>query len=145
MPRFTPAAMFFAVLLPVAAQAAGNAVLDHHVASMKAGNLEAVLADYAPDTVIVTPAGMVSASGVFAGANARKLFSVLTDKAHLAGNKSMQTRYDSVSPDTTIMHWAQFRGTAQEVSGYDVFVIRGGKIVFQSVTVNPPPKLVPAR
>jgi hypothetical protein len=49
----------------------------------------------------------------------------------------MQTRYESVSPDTTIMHWVQFKGTKQEVSGYDVFVVRGGKVAFQAVNVNP--------
>lgn len=147
MLRFAPAAVFFALLLPapVPALAADTAVLDHHVANMKAGNLEGVLADYAANAVVVTPAGMITTSGVFTGANTRKLFSVLTDKAHLPGNKTMQTRYDSVAPDTTIMHWVQFRGTAQEVSGYDVFVVRGGKIVFQSVTVNPSPKLMPAK
>ena len=34
------------------------------------------------------------------------------------------------------MRWVQFKGTPKEVSGYDVFVIRGGKVVFQTVTVN---------
>lgn len=115
-------------------------VLDHHVANMKSGNLDGVMADYAPDAVVVTPAGMVSPSGVFTGANVRKLFSVLTDKAHVPGNKTMRTRYENVSPDTTIMHWIQFKGSKQEVSGHDVFVVRGGKVAFQAVIVNPPAK-----
>jgi hypothetical protein len=34
----------------------------------------------------------------------------------------------------------QFKGTPKEISGYDVFVVRDGKIVFQSVTVNPAKK-----
>jgi len=38
------------------------------------------------------------------------------------------------------MHWVQFKGTPKEISGYDVFVVRSGKIVFQSVTVNPAKK-----
>lgn len=112
-------------------------ILDHHVANMKSGSLDGVMADYAPDAVVVTPAGMVSRTGVFAGRNVRNLFAVLTDKDHLPGNKTMQTRYESVSPDTTIMHWVQFKGTKQEVSGYDVFVVRGGKVAFQAVNVNP--------
>jgi ketosteroid isomerase-like protein len=123
-------------------QAAGadavSTVLDHHVANMKSGNLDGVLADYAGDAVVVTPAGMVTPNGVFAGKDVRRLFSVLTDKTHVPGNKTMQTRYEKVSPDTTIMHWVQFKGTRQEVSGYDVFVVRAGKVVFQSVIVNPP-------
>lgn len=128
-------------LLAAPAWAAGaTGILDHHVASMKAGSLEGVLADYAPDAVVVTPAGMVSPSGVFVGPDVKKLFAVLTDKDHVPGNKTMQSRYDSMGPDTTRMTWVQFKGTAQEVSGYDVFVVRGGKVVFQTVTVNPATK-----
>jgi hypothetical protein len=120
--------------------AADTKVLDHHVANMKSGNLEAVLSDYAPDAVVVTPAGMVTPDGVFVGPETRTLFRVLTGKDNLPGNKTMQTRYQSAGAETSIMHWVQFKGTPKEVSGYDVFVVRGGKIVFQSVTVNPAKK-----
>ena len=115
---------------------ADTKILDHHVANMKSGNLEGVLSDYAPDAVVVTPAGMISPDGVFVGSETRKLFSVLTGKDSLPGNKTMQTRYENAGADTSIMRWVQFKGTAKEVSGYDVFVTRGGKIVFQTVVVN---------
>jgi len=115
-------------------------VLDHHVANMKSGNIDGVMSDYAPDAVIVHPAGLVSPSGVFIGKDARKLFSVLAAPKNLPGNKTMQTKYTSLGADTTRMDWVQFKGTAQEVSGYDVFVLRGGKVAFQAVTVNPPKK-----
>ena len=134
------AAVAFALLGASAAFAADNKVLDHHVTHMKTGNLEEVLSDYAPNAVIVTPAGMISPNGVFIGKDARKLFSVLTSKENLPGNKTMQTRYQNAGPDTSIMHWVQFKGTPKEISGYDVFVVRGGKIVFQTVTVNPTKK-----
>jgi hypothetical protein len=120
--------------------AADTKVLDHHVANMKSGNLEAVLSDYSPDAVVVTPAGMVTPDGVFVGAETRTLFRVLTGKDNLPGNKTMQTRYQSAGADTSIMHWVQFKGTPKEISGYDVFVVRGGKIVFQTVVVNPAKK-----
>jgi hypothetical protein len=116
--------------------AADTKVLDHHVANMKSGNLEAVLSDYSPDAVVVTPAGMVTPDGVFVGSETRTLFRVLTGKDNLPGNKTMQTRYQSAGADTSIMHWVQFKGTPKEISGYDVFVVRGGKIVFQTVTMN---------
>jgi hypothetical protein len=128
------------VLLGTGAAAADTKVLDHHVANMKAGNLDGVLSDYAPDAVVVTPAGMITPDGVFVGSETRKLFSVLTDKDHLPGNKTMLTHYEKLGPDTTVMHWIQFKGTAKEVSGYDVFVVRGGKVAFQTVTVNPTKK-----
>jgi ketosteroid isomerase-like protein len=138
MLKFASAAILMGLM--GTAQAADTKILDHHVAGMKAGNLEAVLSDYAPDAVVVTPAGMVSPGGVFVGADTRKLFSVLTDKDHVPGNKTMQTRYESLSPDTSVMHWVQFKGTPKEVAGYDVFVVRGGRIAFQTVIVEPAKK-----
>jgi len=115
-------------------------VLDHHVANMKSGNLEQVLTDYSPYAVVVVPAGMVTPDGVFVGAEVRTLFRFLTNKDNLPGNKTMQTRYQNVGPDTSIMHWVQYKGTPKEVSGYDVFVTRDGKILFQTVIVNPAKK-----
>lgn len=139
MKKITHAALLSTLLaaLPGIAHAADTKVLDHHVANMKSGDLEAVLSDYAPDAVIVTPAGMVSPNGVFIGKDTRKLFTVLTAKDSLPGNKTMETKYEPLSADTTLMRWVQFKGTPKEVSGYDIFVIRGGKVVFQTVTVNP--------
>ena len=134
------AAIVSILLATGTAWAADTKVLDHHVANMKSGNLEAVLSDYAPDAVVVTPAGMVSPNGVFTGKDTRKLFSALTSKDSLPGNKTMETKYEALAPDTTLMHWVQFKGTAKEISGYDVFVIRGGKVVFQTVVVNPAKK-----
>jgi hypothetical protein len=117
--------------------AADTKVLDHHVANMKSGNLEQVLSDYSPYAVVVVPAGMVTPDGVFVGAETRTLFRFLTNKDNLPGNKTMQTRYQSVGADTSIMHWVQYKGTPKEVSGYDVFVTRDGKIMFQTVIVTP--------
>ena len=145
MLKIARTATLLALLTPAAAFAAGATdVLDHHVANMKSGNLDGVLSDYAPDAVVVTPAGLGSPSGIFVGANVKKLFSVLTDKDHVPGNKTMQTKYETMGPDTIKMSWVQFKGTNQEVSGYDVFVVRGGKVAFQTVIVNPTPKLMKA-
>jgi ketosteroid isomerase-like protein len=144
MPKMLHTAILFAFLAAPAVAADGTQVIDHHVAAMKAGNLAGVLSDYAPDAVVVAPPALAGHGGVFVGADTRMLFSVLTDKDHVPGNKTMKTRYEAGGPDTTIMHWVQFAGTAQEVSGYDVFVIRGGKVVFQTVIVNPTPKLMKA-
>jgi len=140
MPRTATAVILASILGVGSAAAADTKVLDHHVANMRAANLEGVLSDYAPDAVVVTPPGLANASGVFVGADTRKLFSVLTDKDHVPGIKTMQTRYESAGSDTTLMYWVQFKGTAKEVAGHDVFVVRGGKVVFQSVIVDPAKK-----
>lgn len=128
-----------AILLAMTGSAwagADTKVLDHHVANMKTGDLNAVLSDYSPDVVVVTPAGVFSPDGVFTGSDIRKLFTMLTAKDSLPGNKTMQTKYQNAGADTSIMQWVQFKGTPKEISGYDVFVTRGGKIVFQTVTIN---------
>lgn len=133
------AALAFILLGTAAAQAADK-VLEHHVAQMKTGDLEAVLSDYAPNAVVVTPAGAMSPNGVFIGKDTRKLFTILTAKENMPGNKTMQVTYESLAPDTTLMRWVQFKGTPKQMSGYDIFVIRGGKIVFQTVSIDPPKK-----
>jgi hypothetical protein len=116
-------AAFAFVLLSSGAAMADTKVLEHHVAQMKTGNLEAVLSDYAPNAVIVTPPG-----------------AILTNKENLPGNKTMQVSYENLGPDTTLMRWVQYKGTPKQLSGHDVFVVRGGKIVFQTVSIDPPKK-----
>ena len=133
-------AAFAFVLLSSGAAMADTKVLEHHVAQMKTGNLEAVLSDYAPNAVIVTPPGAMSKSGVFIGKDARTLFGILTNKENLPGNKTMQVSYENLGPDTTLMRWVQYKGTPKQLSGHDVFVVRGGKIVFQTVSIDPPKK-----
>lgn len=122
-------------------------VLDRHVAAMKAGDLKAVMADYADNTLVIAPNGIapgqtnIGGVNVFDGkANATKLFAVLTGKGSAAAMASMTSTYEMKSNDTVLMHWVQFKGTAQEVSGTDIWVIRDGKIITQVVTVNPPKK-----
>jgi hypothetical protein len=52
----------------------------------------------------------------------------------------MAVHYESRGADTTLMFWEQFPGKPDAVSGMDVFVVRGGKIIFQNVTIDPPKK-----
>jgi ketosteroid isomerase-like protein len=142
-------------LMTSAAFAADSAkvVLDRHVAAMKAGDLDAVMADYADNVVVIAPAGAVpgqkaltvgekgEALNVLDGkANARKFFAVLTGKGNSAAMKSMVSTYETKGSDTTLMHWKQFPGTPKEVSGTDVWVIRDGKVITQVVLVDPTKK-----
>ena len=38
---------------------------------------------------------------------------------------------------TMLFRWTQFPGTPKEVKGYDIFVFREGKIIFQTTAPNP--------
>jgi len=130
----------------VFADATSQAVLDRHVAAMKAGSLDGVMADYADNTLVIAPHGIapgqasVAGNDVFSGkANARKLFAVLTDKNHSAAMKSMTSTFEQRGNDVTLMKWVQFKGQPNQVSGTDTWVIRGGKVVTQVVAVDPAP------
>jgi hypothetical protein len=121
-------------------------ILNRHVAAMKAGDLAAVMADYADDALVIAPNGIAPGETNLAGfnvfdgkTNISKLFAVLTNKDNAEGMASMTTKYESKGSDVTLMHWAQFEGTPKHLSGTDVFVIRNGKIISQAVLVNPPP------
>lgn len=130
----------------VAAQAADRTpeqVVKDHVASMKTGNVDTVMRDYAPNTVVITPPGLVPSQkpakgpGVYSGiANARKVFVVLTGKGSIDGIRAMETTVEPLGGDVALLHWVQFRGTPKQVSGTDVFVVRHGKVVVQDIIVD---------
>ena len=132
---------------PAFAQDSIKTVLDRHEKTIKAGDLNGVMADYADNAVLVAPAGIVKGekdvvgTNVFDGkANIRKFFTVLTNKENNPAVKSMKVEYEFKGSDVVVMKWAQFPGTPKEVAGTDVWVIRGGKIISQVVLVNPPKK-----
>lgn len=145
------AVILAAVIVSLSAGAAcaadsAQVVLDRHVAAMKAANLDGVMADYADNTLVIAPHGIapgqkgVAGNDVFSGkAEARKLFAVLTDKDHNPGAKAMTVTYEQRGNDVTLMHWVQFKGKPEQVSGTDTWIIRGGKVIAQIVAVDPAP------
>lgn len=127
----------------LAAERSPEQVVKDHVASMKTAHVDAVMADYADDTVVITPPGLVptqqpaAGPGVYSGkANARKVFVVLTGKDSIGGIRAMETTVEPLGADVALLHWMQFRGTPQQVSGIDVFVVRGGKIAVQDIILD---------
>ena len=117
-------------------------VVEHHVAVMKKGDLAAIMSDYAANTIVIAPPGLVRGQatkgvGVFVGSkDARRVFATLTDKDHHPGVRTMETSVSPAGPDAARLRWVQFKGTAQQVSGEDIFVVRGGKIAYQAILVD---------
>jgi len=139
------AAMSLLAAVPAyAADRTPEQVVKDHVDSMKTADLEKVMSDYADDTVVITPPGLVpgqtpaNAPGVYSGkANARKVFTVLTGKGSIDGIRAMETVIEPLGNDVALLRWMQFRGTPKQVSGVDVFVVRGDKIVMQDIVLDP--------
>jgi len=129
-----------AAAAPGVAAATPVEVVQHHVDVMKAGDLDAIMSDYADNTVVITPTGLVAdqnpptGPGVYSGlAEARRVFSTLTNKDNIEAVKSMVTTIEPHGDDVAFLHWTQFKDTPKQVSGQDVFVVRDGKVVFQDI------------
>lgn len=125
---------------PGGAQASPVDVVQHHVTSMKAGDISAIMGDYADDAVVISPEGLVKdqtpakGPGVFSGAaDARRVFATLTAPGNLGAIKGMETRVEPKGKDIAFLYWTQFKGQPNQVTGRDVFVVRNSKIVFQDI------------
>ena len=141
--KVAAAIAFLSAAPAFAADRTPEQVVKDHVASMKTANLDAVMADYADDTVVITPPGLVpgqtpaNAPGVYSGkTNARKVFVVLTGKGSIDGIRAMETVVEPLGGDVALLRWMQFRGTPKQVSGVDVFVVRNDKIVVLDIVVD---------
>lgn len=122
-------------------------VVEDHVVAMKKADVDLIMSDYADDTVVITPEGLVAGQqpakgpGVYSGiANARKVFVTLTNKDNIGPVRSMVARIEPLGDDVALLHWVQFQGTPQQVTGEDVFVVRNGKIAFQDIVVLSQPQ-----
>jgi hypothetical protein len=58
----------------------------------------------------------------------KKLFELLCRPKFFIAVKGMDARVEKGSDTIAVLHWIQFKGTPQQLSGMDVFVIKNGKI-----------------
>ena len=136
-----PAAPATAAAVPETAESDMQAVLARHVTAVKAGDVEGVMADYADDATMVLMPGDLWPKGALVGkTEVRKFFDWLKGPDVLPGAQSMAVTTEKVGPNTMHFAFTQWPGTPKEVKGYDIFVFREGKIVFQSTLVTDMPK-----
>ena len=95
-------------------------VLERHGAAVEANDLDAVMADYAEDAVLISPR-----HGVLRGSEIRTFFEHPTD---LTGFEVITLLIDQ---DVAFLTW-----TTDAVSfGSDTFILRDGKIAVQTVAM----------
>ena len=118
-----------------------KAVLDRHVTNVKAANVDAVMADYADDAILVSPPGLVNPVGTFVGKeHVREFFTWLATPEVLPGAQSMVVTTEKLGANTMYFGFTQWPGTPKEVKGYDIYVFRDGKILVQTTFVTSQPK-----
>jgi hypothetical protein len=117
-----------------------EAVIARHVVTVKAADLEGVMADYADDAILVGPPGIAgNPQGTFVGKDkVREFFVWLATPEVLPAAQSMVTTNELVGENTVLFLWTQFPGTPQELKGWDIFVFENGKIIFQTTAPLPP-------
>src|SRR5215831_5644075 len=98
-------------------------VLDHHLKCFGEGNLEGILADYAPDAVLFMPTGplkgLTAIKPVF-----ESIFSEF-------GKPSMTFSMQQFDGDYAYILWAAETADNHYEAATDTFVVREGKIVAQ--------------
>ena len=111
--------------------------LDHHLKCLLEGDLEGLMADYAPGAVLFTPNGPLNGIGEI-----KPLFEAAVTEFAKPG-VTFDMKQLSVDGDHAYILWtAETAKNVYEV-GTDTFVIRDGKIVVQSFAGKITPKAKP--
>lgn len=108
---------------PAAPVSSTAEVLARHQKTFGASDLEGVLADYAPDAVMLTPGGPVKGTDEL-----RKTFQALFAEWGKAGTK-FEMKKETVDGKFAYMFWNAETGDNIYEAGQDAFVVDNGKIV----------------
>ncbi|MFO0626202.1 MAG: nuclear transport factor 2 family protein [Polyangiales bacterium] len=111
-----------------------EALLDAHLRRFAAGDLEGILSEYADDAVLI------SADGVLRGPAAiRPLFVAMFDEFSQPGvTFALQAR--RVEGDCAYIAWRAETPQRSYTLGADTFVVRDGRIVYQTSAIASTPK-----
>lgn len=109
-------------------------VLDSHLKNFGDGNLAGILADYAPDAILITPTGTRRGPAAI-----RPFFEALIAEFAKPG-ASFTMKQMVVEGDYAYINWSAETADHVHELGTDTFVVRGGKIVLQSYSGVTKPK-----
>jgi ketosteroid isomerase-like protein len=101
-------------------------VVDRHIASFAAGDLDGILSDYAPEAVVFTPDGVLKSP-----ASIRSLFVDLLAEFGKPG-ADFRLHSTDVHGDHAYILWAADTADHVYELATDTFFVRDGKIVVQS-------------
>lgn len=115
-------------------------VLERHLKCLAEGDLVGFLADYAPDAVVFRPLGFAGAGGIAKGlAEYRPAFSALF-KEFAQPDTRFEVKQQAIEGDYAYIIWEAETADNIYGPGSDTYVIKDGKIVFQSFAGRIVPK-----
>jgi ketosteroid isomerase-like protein len=109
-------------------------IVAHHLASAERGDVDALMADYAADAVLITPDTAITGRSAI-----RAVFQRLVGGNSAPGSRqgALQVQKQVFKGSVGYLLWVQHAGTPDEVRGSDTFFIRDGKIIAQTVVMVP--------
>jgi ketosteroid isomerase-like protein len=109
-------------------------VLDRHLKSFAAHDVDAVIADYSPDAVLFIPSGPLRGpDGI------KPLFQALVSEFSQPGS-SFTMQHRAIEGDYAYIVWSAETADNSYEFATDTFVVRNGKIVAQSFAAKIKPK-----
>jgi ketosteroid isomerase-like protein len=107
-------------------------VVSDHVAALNAHDIDAVIADYAEDAVLIVAGGVVHGHD--------ELRDAFTKTFEQLPNVVFSGIVMTESGGVVLMQWSMDSDVAQADDGVDTFIVRDDRIVAQTGHVNPTPK-----
>jgi ketosteroid isomerase-like protein len=121
-------------LMTLTSAVSTQAVVKHHLEGFFARDLQAVLADYTPDAVMIVP------TGVLRGVNEiRPFFEALIIEFSQPG-ATFNLQQQEIEADVGYIRWAAETASNNYELGTDTFVVRDGKIVAQTFAFKATPQ-----
>lgn len=114
--------------------ASTEVVLGHHLQCFGTGDLEGVLSDYTPESVLCTPDGVVRGPDAL-----RSYFEALFAEFGKPG-MSFDMQRQTVDGDVAHIIWSAETADNTYEYGTDTFVVRNGKIITQTFAAKVSPK-----
>jgi ketosteroid isomerase-like protein len=102
-------------------------ILLHHWQAFGAGDIEAIMADYADDAIIITPEGTLKGE-----AQIRSLFGKIFAEMFPPASSSLNLAKQVIEGETAYILWSGSSPQCNAPFATDTFVIRDGKIVVQT-------------
>ena len=111
-----------------------QAVVNHHLGRFAARDLQGVMADYAPDAVVIVPTGVLrGVDGI------TPLFQALIAEFAKPG-ATFDLQQQVIEGDVAYIRWVAETPDNTYELGTDTFVVRHGKIVVQTFAFKATPK-----
>ena len=128
---FTLLALIALGALPLSGQSASagspEQIVNHHMSAAGSGRVDELMSDYADDAVLISPDAVLKGKQAIRG-----LFQTLMTPGP-AALAPIDVKKRVFEGDVGYVTWIQNAGKPDEQKGSDTFVIRNGKIVYQTV------------